>query len=339
MNAAPADVDKLSRAIAGCDGASEKMAKTMQDNLAGQLTILKSQLQELAISIGDALMPTIRSIVSFLQGVVDKLNSMDEGTRNFIIRLGLLIAAAGPLLIFIGKIISAVGSIMTFIPALAGGIGSIIGVLGRVASFISGTLLPGMASVASAIASVVGWPVLIFGAVAAGIALLYTHCEGFRAFINALWENIKEVAVTVWNALKDFFVSIWEAITSTATTLWQGLANFLTSLWTGIRELATSVWKAIQNTVTTAVNTVGSAISNAFTTARNAVATAVKAIQTGVSTAFNAVLSSVTSVCGQIYGAVKSGFDAAVAFIKDLAGQAFQWGADLLEESSTGLSA
>lgn len=35
MNAAPADVDKLSGAIANCDGVSEKMATTMQDNLAG----------------------------------------------------------------------------------------------------------------------------------------------------------------------------------------------------------------------------------------------------------------------------------------------------------------
>ena len=31
-------------AIDNCDGSAEKMAMTMQDNLAGQLTILKSQL-------------------------------------------------------------------------------------------------------------------------------------------------------------------------------------------------------------------------------------------------------------------------------------------------------
>lgn len=48
VNAAPADIAKLSGAIDNCDGSAEKMAATMQDNLAGQLTILKSQLQELA---------------------------------------------------------------------------------------------------------------------------------------------------------------------------------------------------------------------------------------------------------------------------------------------------
>ena len=68
MNAAPADIDKLSGAIANCDSTSLQMAETMQDNLAGQLTILKSQLEELAISFGEILMPVIRDIITKIQG-------------------------------------------------------------------------------------------------------------------------------------------------------------------------------------------------------------------------------------------------------------------------------
>lgn len=63
MNAGEADIDKLSTAIANCDGTAEGMANTMQDNLAGQLQILKSQLEELAISFGELLMPAIRTII------------------------------------------------------------------------------------------------------------------------------------------------------------------------------------------------------------------------------------------------------------------------------------
>ena len=118
MNAAPADIEKVSSAIANCDGKSAEMAVTMQDNLAGQLTILKSQLEELAISFGEILMPAIRQIVTWVQGFVDKLNGMDEGTKNTIVTIGLLAAAIGPVLIVIGKVVSAVGSIMTFIPTL-----------------------------------------------------------------------------------------------------------------------------------------------------------------------------------------------------------------------------
>ena len=56
MNAGEADINKLSSAIDNCDGCAAGMAETMNDNLAGQLTILKSQLQELAISFGELLM-------------------------------------------------------------------------------------------------------------------------------------------------------------------------------------------------------------------------------------------------------------------------------------------
>ena len=112
MNSSETDINKLRGAIETCDGASESMAETMQDNLNGQLTILKSQLEELAISFGDILMPTIRKIVSAVQQLVDKLNSMDEGTRETIIKIGLLAASIGPLLIVLGKTISTVGTAM-----------------------------------------------------------------------------------------------------------------------------------------------------------------------------------------------------------------------------------
>ena len=83
MNAAPSDIEKLNSAISTCsdevdgyNGVTEKMAAVMQDNLGGQLTILKSQLEELAISFGEILMPAIRAIVSKIQALVDMILSI-----------------------------------------------------------------------------------------------------------------------------------------------------------------------------------------------------------------------------------------------------------------------
>jgi len=169
------------------------MAATMQDNLAGQLTILKSQLEELAISFGEILMPAIRQIVTWVQGFVDKLNSMDEGTKNTIVTIGLLAAAIGPVLIVIGKVVSAVGSIMTFILTLIAAIAALIAI------FVA----------------------------------LWNNCEGFREFWINLWNVIKEAAVAVWNGLKDFFSNIWNAITGAAQSIWNGLKDFFSGLWEG----------------------------------------------------------------------------------------------------------
>ena len=95
MNAAPEDIAKVSGAVNNCKDAAKNMADTMQDNLEGQLTILKSQLQELAISFGDLLMPAVRSIVSGLQGMVDVLNAMPDGVKQVIMIIALLAAVSG----------------------------------------------------------------------------------------------------------------------------------------------------------------------------------------------------------------------------------------------------
>lgn len=60
---------KIEGAIKNCDVTSEKIAETMQDNLSGQLTILKSLLQELVISFADLMIPELRSLVRPLQGM------------------------------------------------------------------------------------------------------------------------------------------------------------------------------------------------------------------------------------------------------------------------------
>ena len=144
INGSPADFEKLSNAIDTCsdtvdgyNGTTEKMAAVMQDNLAGQVTILKSQLEELAISFSDILMPTIRSIVSRIQELVDKLNQLDPQTKETIAKIALVAAALGPMLVVLGKTISSVGTVFSAVsklPALfstvQGGIGAITGALG-----------------------------------------------------------------------------------------------------------------------------------------------------------------------------------------------------------------
>ena len=235
MNAAPADIEKVSSAIANCDGKSAEMAATMQDNLAGQLTILKSQLEELAISFGEILMPAIRQIVTWVQGFVDKLNGMDEGTKNTIVTIGLLAAAIGPVLIVIGKVVSAVGSIMTFIPTLIGGISSIGGGLSALWGILAANPVT-----------------LVIAAIAALIAIfvaLWNNCEGFREFWINLWNVIKEAAVAVWNGLKDFFSNIWNAITGAAQSIWNGLKDFFSGLWEGIKNIFQTVLDVIKTLI------------------------------------------------------------------------------------------
>ena len=217
MNAGEGDINKLSGAIDNCDGAAQNMADTMNDNLEGQLTILKSALEELAISFGQLLIPALREVVQWLQGFIGFLNSLPEGVKKTIMVIALVAAALGPVLIIIGKVILAIGTIMTIVPKVAG----VINVVKGAFAALNATML------ANPI-------VLIIAAIAALVAAfiyLWNNCEGFRQFWINLWENVKQIAVAVWEGLKTFFAAAWQAISTTAQTIWNGIRNFFSVLW------------------------------------------------------------------------------------------------------------
>ena len=60
VNASDDDFNKLSDSIANCDGAAANMAETMNDNLNGQITILKSGLEGLGISLYEEMQTPLR---------------------------------------------------------------------------------------------------------------------------------------------------------------------------------------------------------------------------------------------------------------------------------------
>ncbi len=101
--------DDLQDSIVKSGGAAQQMADTQLDNLQGQITILKSALEGLAISFGELLLPAIKAIVGKVQEFVDWLNAMDESQKQAIIRIAAIAAALGPLLIVLGKTVSTVG--------------------------------------------------------------------------------------------------------------------------------------------------------------------------------------------------------------------------------------
>lgn len=311
MNAGEADIAKLSGAIDNCNGAAQSMADTMNNNLEGQLTILKSQLQELAISFGEVLLPAVKSIVSFLQGFINVLNSMPDGMKQTIVTIALVAAALGPVLIIIGKVISAVGTIMTIVPKVAGVIKAVQGAFAA----LNATML------ANPI-------VLIIAAIAALVAAfiyLWNTNEEFRQFWINLWENIKEIAVAVWEGLKVFFSAAWEAIRATAETVWNAIAGFFTGLWEGIKNVFTTVVNAISSFLSTAWNTIQmvattfwTAISTFFSTIWNGIKTVVTTVVTAISTFLTTGWNTIKTVITTVLNAIKTVFSTVWNAIKNV---------------------
>ena len=251
MNSAPGDIDKLRNAIDNCDGSAENMAAIMQDNLNGQLTILKSQLEELAISFVEMLMPVIRKVVTAVQGFVDKLNNMDEAQRKTIITIGLVIAALGPFLVILGTVISTVGKSMKAYASATKGIKKLMvavksgtGIFGKL-----GTALGGISA-----------PVLAIVAVIAVLVAAFTHLwktnDGFRENIIATWTQIKETVSNFCQGIVDRLNSLgfeFSSITEVLKAVWDGFCNLLGPVFEGafrfISDTLSTVLDVILNTV------------------------------------------------------------------------------------------
>lgn len=119
------EYDELNAKISDCNGTLLATAAIMQDNLAGDFTTLKSQLEAVGISIGDIITPQIRELVKTLTNILKGFNELDDGTKRLIISTVAFAAAIGPVTKGVGAISSSVGSAVgvvgKFVSALSTG--------------------------------------------------------------------------------------------------------------------------------------------------------------------------------------------------------------------------
>ncbi|NBH78585.1 phage tail tape measure protein [Clostridiaceae bacterium] len=293
--------DDLQQSIIESSGAAQQMANTQLDNLQGQLTILKSALEGLAISIGEILFPVIKNIVSGIQGFVDWLNNLDEGTKQTIVTIGLIVAAVGPVLIVIGKVISAVGTILSVVSK----IGPVIGAVKTAATGLFTVLA------ANPIA-------LVVAAIAALIAIfvvLWNNCEGFREFWIGLWEAIKSAAIAVWEALSSFFQGAWEAIVNLAQTIWGGIGDFFSGLWEAISSTAQAVWNAISgflsglwSGIVSAAQSIWGGIIEFFSGLWQGISTTAQTVWNAISTFLSGLWTSIVNIAQTIWNGIVTFF-------------------------------
>lgn len=308
-----------------------------------------NQLKNTAIELGNAIMSVLAPLLMSLAETISKLTTwfsgLSDGTKRFIVIIGMVVAAVGPVLIIVGKIMSAVGTIMTVVPKLAG----VINAVKTAFAALNKTML----------ANPIFLIIAAITALAAAFIYLWNTNEEFRQFWINLWENIKEVAIAVWTAIKEFFVSAWETISNAAQTIWNGIKNFFSSVWEGIKTIFTTVLNVISTVVTTYFNIYKTIITTAFNAIKTVITTVLSAIKTVITTvwntiknvfttvlntiksvvsgAFNSMWTGIKNTVSGIVNTIKTGFGNAVSFIKNLASSAFQWGADIIQGIVNGI--
>ena len=292
VNATDDDFNSLAESIYGSSeafdgmGTAQGMAEIMLDNLDGQITILKSQLGELAIQIGEMLMPYVQSFVTKLQDVVTWFTNLDEGTKKTIVTIAGIIAVVGPALLIIGKVVSAIGTIVE----------------------VGGMLL----SAISAINPVVLAVVAVIGALVAIGVTLYKNWDKIKETASNLWKGITEafdgIAKDVkqsWDNISKWTTETWGKIKTSVSTKFNEIKTNVTTSMNNIKTTMSTKMNEAKTNIDTTMNNIKTTMQTKFNEAKTNIGTTLNNLKTDVETKLNSAKES----AGRIIDGIKKFFN------------------------------
>lgn len=133
---------------------SKKYGKEVNKNTATSIQQLTAKTKNLTNSLGKKLLPVANKLLEDANNLIDKFGNLTDAEQENIIKIGLMVAATGPLLKVGSKVISTTGSIVkgigTFTKAIGlakNGIGTATGSAANLAKVFQGLTSPiGIAS-------------------------------------------------------------------------------------------------------------------------------------------------------------------------------------------------
>ena len=205
-------LDDLSASMADYSTVVTDTYNNTMDGVDGATTAAnaaKIAMSTLGETISDMLAPIFQHLTQLLIDAKARFDTLDDGQKQAIVTIGLIVAAIGPALVIIGKVITAVGTITT-------GVGSLVGFVGgTVVPLITGTIMPALSGLwALMLANPISIVIAAIAAIVAAFVLLWNKCEGFRNFWINLFSSVKSTVVDAKNNVLSTFDGIKNGISS-----------------------------------------------------------------------------------------------------------------------------
>ena len=185
---------KMQYAIENADGATDRMAHTMQNNLRGSLIATKSAMYDFNVELGKSMTPALRDVNGALTGVLNGITGLAKEYPRLTTGMAVFAGIVGVGLVALGALGIAIGGIVT----LAGAFGVTVG------------------------APVVAAVLAIIGVIAAVIANLDTLKKKFP--------GLKDAASTALGTIKgmlDFLINPLETICNLLSRAKTGFDNLI----------------------------------------------------------------------------------------------------------------
>lgn len=294
-------------ALQNCDGTASDMAATMQDNLLGRLTQLKSKLEDIGITVGNALLPFMEKAVAKIGELADKFAALSPQQQETILKIAGVVAAIGPLLTIVEKAISVSGQ-------LSSGIGKVVGKLAAMGTTASGAT-GGMAILKGALAAItspVGIAVAAIAAITAVIVTLWNTNEDFRNKITEIWDRIKTVFTEFGQHITDKLNSLgfdFENFGEVVKAIWEGFCNLLAPIIEGVFNNIANVIETTLNVITGVFDLFVSLFTGDWSGAWDAVKGIFESVWNGLKEYISNILNTIKGVADAFLGLFGTSWD------------------------------
>ena len=254
-----------------------------------QLSQTKEMATNVGIQFGEIMMPYVQKLIEKIQGLVEWFGKLDTGTKEIIVKMAAIAAATGPIITAASKIVGTVSGVSTVISKVITFVPTIISVISTVGTVITGTLIPAIAGVVTAILPFLPLIAAVAAAIAA-VILVITHWAEITDFIKEKWAILTEFLASATEQIQRFFeehfgflgqlfatkIEIIRTIITTAVNvikiLLQTTGQIIRALidgdWSKIGQIISSAWVNIKKVIAEGVKNVIIALTNMGSKAR-----------------------------------------------------------------------
>lgn len=271
------------------DGAAKTMAETMQDNLQGTLTKLKSALEGIGIQIAETLIPIVEKMVEKINEWVTRFGNLSDSTKEMIVKIAMIASAIGPLLLVIGKTITTVGKLK-----------ATWGLLGKA---LEGVALGPIVAVIAGIVALIA----IFGH-------LYKTNEDFRNKVQEIWEQIRVFFSTAIEAIKLLITSLCNLLTTAWESNFLNIQGIVQSGWDFITQIFTSAIEILTGIFRVFIDLLQGNWSGALENIKKLLETVIGSIKNIISTGLDFILN----LFGTSLDKLKTNIDKKIEAIKNI---------------------
>lgn len=294
----PEKLGKLTTSLKNSDGAADKMARTMQDNMNSSLEQMMGALESAAIVIQKIIAPYVRKFADAVASVAEAFVNAPEPVQKFVVVLGLIVAAIGPLIFVIGS------AIMWFVKLKVA--------IGELSTTIS--IFKKIGSALSFLTSPVGLVIAAVALLVVGFIYLWNTSEEFRNKVNQVWQSILDFIQPIAAAISDFIKGVFETLKNWWNENQETILSIVKNVWGVIQATFEVVVMVIQLLVTTFL----AQMQAAWAVWSNVVSAIVQVAWAIISNIFSGTLKNILSIVTAVIKQIKLVIDTVMKVIQNV---------------------